>query len=289
MSAMLAAALDFAGRGWPIFPLHAPIGGGRCSCPNAKCSSVGKHPRTKNGFEDASTDLAQIHAWWSKWPAANIAVHTGVVCDVFDIDHDDQLEGTADFRWAVDMPGGPVVRTGAGWHYYLAPTGLGNRTRFTEHCDWRGAGGYAILPPSLHHSGRRYEWFTPISVALNPAPAALLALLTDPAPTVPPVDSHRSVQLDPARFARGRWSPTGLIGRVAMAADGTRNDTLVWAANRIGLDYHEHKATGEEVDRALDQLHEAAVRAGLTDREVQATIRSGFDKGVDGKTNACPK
>jgi hypothetical protein len=55
---------------------------------------------------------------------------------------------------------GPLVRTGGGgWHFYLAPTGLGNnRPRDLEHVDWRGRGGYVVAPPSRHASGHPYEW-----------------------------------------------------------------------------------------------------------------------------------
>jgi hypothetical protein len=283
---MLNAAVYCASRGWPIFPIHTPIDGGRCSCGKDCGKQCGKHPRTAHGLDDASIDLDQIREWWARWPSANIAVRTGVICDMFDIDNDDQLDGTADMP-VIHLPGGPVVRTGQGWHYYFAPTGLGNRTRFTEHCDWRGQGGYSILPPSLHRSGRRYEWFTPTTVPLNPPPAELLELLTiepsSPTPSQRPACA--AIKVDKDRFTRGRWTASGLIGRLAIAADGTRNDTLVWAANKIGLDYFQRKATKAEVDRALDQLHDVAVRCGLTDRETAATIKSGFLKGAVGKVN----
>ena len=55
---------------------------------------------------------------------------------------------------------GPLVRTGGGgWHYYLAPTGLGNaHPADLEHVDWRGRGGYVVAPPSRHASGHPYQW-----------------------------------------------------------------------------------------------------------------------------------
>src|SRR5262245_40189065 len=111
---MLAAALEAARRGWPVFPLHQPVGAG-CSCGEATCSNVGKHPRTAHGFRDATTDRAQIEAWWSRWPDANIGAPTGVAFDALDIDHEDVRVATQEWP-LVDMPGGPVVRTGGlGW------------------------------------------------------------------------------------------------------------------------------------------------------------------------------
>jgi hypothetical protein len=82
----LAAALDYATRGWPVVPLHTLDEAGRCSCQKPKCS-VGKHPRTENGHHDATTDKGIIEAWWQKWPDANVGLRTGeasgtVVLDV---------------------------------------------------------------------------------------------------------------------------------------------------------------------------------------------------------------
>ena len=41
------------------------------------CENIGKHPMTKNGVKDATTDLDQIRKWWQRWPNANIGVATG--------------------------------------------------------------------------------------------------------------------------------------------------------------------------------------------------------------------
>ena len=73
---LLAAALYLAGRGWHVFPLHHPEGD-RCSCGDAACDSIGKHPRTKAGFKDGTTDPAVIRNWWGHWPAANVGVRAG--------------------------------------------------------------------------------------------------------------------------------------------------------------------------------------------------------------------
>jgi hypothetical protein len=41
---LLTSALDYARRGWPVFPLHHPVNG-HCSCGKSDCSNIGKHPR----------------------------------------------------------------------------------------------------------------------------------------------------------------------------------------------------------------------------------------------------
>jgi len=56
-------ALSYAKRGWKVLPLHAPVKGG-CSCGQLDCSSIGKHPRTPNGYKDAKTDPDTAEITW---------------------------------------------------------------------------------------------------------------------------------------------------------------------------------------------------------------------------------
>jgi hypothetical protein len=56
---MLASALAYARRGWPVFPVHSPTRRG-CSCGRGDCESPAKHPRTRNGLTAATTDLETI-------------------------------------------------------------------------------------------------------------------------------------------------------------------------------------------------------------------------------------
>ena len=73
-----AAAIYALELGWRVFPLHSIVDGA-CSCGSATCTGTkpGKHPRTPRGCLDATTDTAQIAAWWSQWPEANVGVATG--------------------------------------------------------------------------------------------------------------------------------------------------------------------------------------------------------------------
>jgi Bifunctional DNA primase/polymerase, N-terminal len=60
--ALLAEALRYTARGWPVVPLHAPTEDG-CSCEDRDCTSVGKPPRTWHDHKDATTDKEMIALW----------------------------------------------------------------------------------------------------------------------------------------------------------------------------------------------------------------------------------
>jgi len=141
----LAAAERYAARGWPVFPLiprdKAPLKGTR-------------------GFLDASTDRTQVLQWWQLFPDANIGLSTGVGFDVLDIDGPKSVPALQELLGMDYRHTGPVVRTGKGTHLYFQPlqSGRNRAGLFGGHCDYRGAGGYVVAPPSVHPSGRVYDW-----------------------------------------------------------------------------------------------------------------------------------
>jgi hypothetical protein len=179
----LAAALVYAALGWPVVPLHTPTGS-VCDCPRkTDCASPGKHPRTLHGLEDATTDEASIRRWWSMWPHANIAIDLAR-SSLVDI-APDSLEWFAEFV-ARGLP--PTLRfaSGAGeghLHFlYARPAGCANyRIAESGQYDLLSA-GYAVMPPSLHASGREYAWLEPAGVLpitppVEPAPAWAVDML----------------------------------------------------------------------------------------------------------------
>lgn len=152
---MLDHALQYAGRGWRVFPCHS-IRDGACSC-GRECASPGKHPRTKNGVKDATTDSNQIIKWWTRWPDANIGIATGNGLTVIDVDGTKGLaELGAIIRLNGPLPMTLAAETGNGLHLYFAANGLRNKAQKNVHV--RGDGGYVIAPPSNHKSGKQYRW-----------------------------------------------------------------------------------------------------------------------------------
>lgn len=282
---MIAHALAYAGRGWPVFPVNPknnhpllasahPTGGplrGKCV---GECGQVG------HGFHDATTNAEQVAQWWTQWPPASIGVRTGVAFDVLDIDHPDFEEAVADLPDCETF--GPSARSGGGnWHLYFKPTGLGRHIKFnpSKTCDWLGTDGYVIVPPSGHKSGGRYSWIvSPDDVELHDAPNTLVlavAKSTQPKRIDPPPTRHAGTGGRSSPPAGG-WSPAGLIGTVASAAEGERNSRVHWAACRIGDDLRAGKVTPDQAKDARDQLVHVAVMVGLSQLEARRTIESGL-------------
>jgi hypothetical protein len=160
---MLADALRYASLRWRVFPLYEPIAQGVCSCRKRDTCGrdTGKHPRTPHGLTDATTDAAQIRAWWSAWPSANIGVRTGDGLYVVDVDGD--KGGEESFATLGDLPVTVEASTGNGRHLFFATSKplTSTKGRLGRGIDTRGQGGYVVAPPSLHLTGRRYAWIRP--------------------------------------------------------------------------------------------------------------------------------
>jgi hypothetical protein len=223
-----------------------------------------------------------VRRWWRRWPSANVALRTGERFDVADVDRQEGVEALrAVLRNAGGLrEAGPLARTGGGgWHLLFAPTGAGSPGDILPGVDWRGQGGYVLVWPSVHPSGRRYRWVRPLSLALPEAPPALRALLVPPArPSTP-------------RGAVGSKSTGGGYGQAALRSECVRlaatspgepgrwgrNRALYMAAFRLGR----LTAAGElEPDQITAALADVARSIGLDLREIGPTIASGLRNGT---------
>ncbi len=180
LSKLGQAALVYSRNGKAVFPLHG-IRTGLCTCGNPKCENPGKHPRTKHGFKDASTDAAKIREWWTRWPSANIG-YAVIGHVVIDTDGEDGSRVLAELEGQYGkLPETLKAKTGRGEHLYFQADGSRIKPsagKFGEHFDIRAVGSYTILPPSVHVSGKRYEWVNRDKP--TPLPAAWQQLLGEP-------------------------------------------------------------------------------------------------------------
>ncbi len=172
-----SAALAYARRGWAVLPCHHPTPGG-CSCANAHCASPAKHPRTRRGPHDATTDLRTIRRWWWRWPNANVGLRTGAVSGLVVLDVDPDHGGEASLAELVgayaSLPPTLEVRTGGrGRPPLLRPPGRegGQQRR------WAGSGPRRTRRRRLHprpaQSSRLGRHLPPTDLRPSSRPARL--------------------------------------------------------------------------------------------------------------------
>lgn len=246
------AAATYAAAGVPVFP----------------CVPGGKRPLTEHGFHDATTDLAQVGAWWQNHPAANIGIATGHGVDVIDVDVHATGTGFPVLRTLQQenlIAGwGLAVRSPSGGLHLYYPSSPDSEARSWSrgraHVDFRGTGGYIIAPPSIVNTELGQRRYKVIAHGRNPRPvdsAAIRDLLT-PTPTL----------TRPSAEELGRdGSVEGLLEWVGTLPEGNRNAGLFWAACRLA-------ETGLSHGDAYALLEPAATRTGLEAREIASTIQS---------------
>jgi hypothetical protein len=292
------AALGYASRGIPVLPLHYPLphrgdlqpaAGDRrviapevwtgCSCGDRSCGQPAKHPLgalVPHGLKEATTNRARVLAWWTRHSQANVGLATGHTFDVLDVDGPDGEQAIRAFAAEHGLvSSGPLVRTGGGgWHYYLAPTGLGNnQPQGLAHVDWRGRGGYVVAPPSCHHTGLAYEFVRGrgLDAPLAKVPAALLDRLQRRQPERPAASVIPLPLADDRAHPYARAALAQELGQVAAAPVGKRNRRLWEAARNL----YNLVASGALPERQVHQgLLAAAERCGLLGEEPRQTRRT---------------
>ena len=162
---MIQTALSLALRGLAVFP----------------CRPRDKRPATANGVKDATTDLETIRRWWRRAPDLNVALAMGAVSGIFALDLDG-IDAEAELRRLEQQYGRLPLTvesiTARGRHaFFKMPTAPVRNTagRIAPGIDVRGDGGYVLVPPSVHPSGRRYAWSVDSAGEFASAPDWLIA------------------------------------------------------------------------------------------------------------------
>lgn len=253
------AALRYAEAGWPVLPLHRPINEG-CSCGKKACPSPGKHPRTRNGVKDATTDPETIKQWWSQWPEANVGIATGRVSDLVVVDVDEGKGGAESLenlqKLYGTLPPTREVRTGAGRHLYYRYSAAGKKLLNAvglggfEGIDLRTDGGYVVAPFSQHANGTFYHWLNEDDLAPLPDIVVTLAMKLESVP-------------DEAAPAKN-----DMLGLLEGLEEGNRNQTFMRLTNFL-----HQRGLAPELIKAF--LRPYAERSGFAEAELTSLV-DGF-------------
>jgi hypothetical protein len=237
-------------------------------------------------FQQRLPSQNEISYWWRRWPEANIIAITGWLSGIVAVDLDPRHGG--DEAWAAwakryAMPATPTSLTGGGGQHLLykhpgvevrnrtnmlspgtTPNAKGDRVAIESGVDFRGDGGYIIVPPSLHPSGRVYAWDVeahPDDVPIAAMPSALLDLVQRGG-----VEGIRKDELDIDGYVAG----TTKIG------EGERNTTVARLCGYFARSVDD-EAT---LNGVMAALNESACDPALEDRELRRIVGSIWRREV---------
>ena len=139
-------------RGWAPLPLEPG----------------GKRPLVAwSKFQQRRPSASELRYWWRRWPDAGLGLVTGAVSGLVVLDVDPRNDGAATLE-DLEREHGPVPVTvevltgGGGRHLYFQHPGEETPpVKIGPGLDRLGDGSQVVAPPSLHASGRRYEWRSP--------------------------------------------------------------------------------------------------------------------------------
>jgi len=165
----LESALEYANQGWRVIPI----------LPGEK------RPALTRWTEQATTDAHTIKEWWDGHDDYGVGIATGPGSGFWVLDVDD-YESFRDLELRYEaLPATRTSITGSGGYHFLfrwPDDGRDIRNdagkRLGPGLDVRGDGGQIVAPPSLHPSGRAYEWDAGEPDEISEAPEWLLDLVT---------------------------------------------------------------------------------------------------------------
>lgn len=250
---MIDFALGYAALGWPVFPV----------------TPRGKTPLgvlVPHGHNDATLDPDTIKLWWSQYPTANIGTALPAIMAVLDVDNK-PVEGKDGYESlkALEATHGALPETvhsltgGGGVQYFFkADPALGltcsspiNGDDAYKGLDLKTKGGYVVLPPSVHPSGRKYEWevsHTPGLMEMAPLPKWIAD----------------------ARLAAKKAPPAAPTGEGEKIQAGARNQTMF----KLAASLRTRGLSEEALLAALMKENEKRCDPPLPEREVRTIAHS---------------
>lgn len=270
MANMLEEALEYARRGWYVFPCREKPGQPYNNKNGETITPLEKTPYIAGGLNNATLDEDQIRTWWMAWENALIGINAGK-SGLFVVDIDKKHVNGLDTysKWDInDSAGLQSITPSGGMHIIFTGTGK-STTNAKTGIDTRGEGGYFIAPPSKVLEGQyvgEYKRYNDWSNAPGVIPDGLMKHLF-PETTTEYVRGANT----PADGTKKNLSRATLNFMVGGAMPGERNSSLFKAASDFsGCGY-----TFEETKTFLLPICE---KIGLSDSEVETTLQHAYNK-----------
>jgi hypothetical protein len=247
---LLIAALEYAVRGWYVFPVKQEA----------------KIPLTSKGHKDATTDPEQITKWWAQNPHANIGLsleHS----DLVGVDVDSYKEdcGFNDFMVGREMPATLRQKSARGGTHYIfkASKGASYPGKLCSGVDIKYK-GYILVAPSRFDGGE-YQWQTDDKPAEAP----------DWLPAKPPLAARGQgqQQMPPMAFKRQQtimqindgesWHLTVLRMVGSFVAKGWSDKDIHWETDALTEPGYTVEQTRAEVQKMIDGARDKGFDIGM--------------------------
>jgi hypothetical protein len=266
---LLAAALAYAARGWPVFPVGPD-----------------KRPCTKHGHLDATTDTLQIERWWRWSTDGRIAIATGEQSGVIALDidvHSDLKNGfdSLDNLGVSIHPETPTTHSPSGgchmlfrWPGHFVKTSVGE---LGPGLDIKADRSSLTLPPA---PGRFWDPHLGPDTSLADMPAWMV--IPEPEPVPLPVTARPARPQPLSRY--GEAALDGAVKAIAAAPDGEQRGTLnreVYAiAGLVAGNVIPSALALEALNWAAAQMRSYDPRRPWRPSELDRAVRDAFMAGL---------
>jgi hypothetical protein len=280
-----AAAGYAANQAWPMVQNWGMREDGGCMCFRRKaCATPGKHPIHDDWLLHVTTDEDTISSWFEEGQMFNIGLPLGPSSGVIDTEWDDEKSfATAKRFGLLGIPTPGFVSSRGGHRLWKMDKRLIDISKGVKKIDGLevrfGGGGkmtQSIIPPSVHHTGKKYTWEpgrSPDEVELATMPEALVLAV---------------IAACGGEGGVGEITKNTIYERIIQ--EGERNDSLVaWISSEIMRMRDPHDPAEQQnvlmICRALNQTRLAVP---MKDHEVvsiwQGQLRWGMKARASGAT-----
>lgn len=108
-------------------------------------------------FQQRKATEQEVRKWAASFKSPNIGIVTGAISGIVAVD----IESGGSTE---NLPSTVISRTGGGGYHFIyehPKIEVKTKARIRDLTDIRGDGGYIVAPPSVHSSGKSYEWLVP--------------------------------------------------------------------------------------------------------------------------------
>ena len=268
ISSISEAALAYEKMGLPILPLCPPDHAGMSLSHRNACKAPGKAPLLPDWSHRGPPLPEEVEGWFKKWPTCNIGLLLGDTGtnNLVGIDIDGAAgESVLEEYSKGILPPTWEFRTANGRRLiYSLPENAESKKKAIKTKDGELAflaqGQQTVMPPSIHHTGKVYEWISsPDDCDLEDAPQWLLNIIL--VQEGADVDAHAAtVHIDDFQKVVGKGERNNHITRLAGSLIARRNipkdqiKSFLYVWNKEHCDPPLPK---EEIDIMVENLHTA--------------------------------